>query len=121
MSAVLVSCVKNARDTNTKDYDAKEIIESIRTEKHFKLREPVEKIRQRFGSVMASTGNDRKAAKEAVAQAKRMLPGVLWSGRFRNRKRSDPDKLSQHSGLLCADLDELGERVAGHSEQKAIN
>jgi putative DNA primase/helicase len=112
VSAMTVSCVKTAKDTTTQHYDAREIIESIRTEKHFKLRGPVEKIRQRFGSVMASTGNDRKAAKEAVAQAKRMLPGVLWSGRFRNRKRNDPDKLSQHSGLLCADLDELGDQVA---------
>jgi P4 family phage/plasmid primase-like protien len=112
VSALQVSCVKNAEDTATHDYDAKEIIESIRTEKHFQLREPVEKLRQRFRSIMASTGNDRKAAKKAVAQAKRMLPGVLWSGCFRTRKRNDPDKLSQHSGLLCADLDELGERVA---------
>jgi P4 family phage/plasmid primase-like protien len=112
VTATLVSCVKTARDTTTQHYDAREIIESIRTEKHFKLREPVEKIRQRFRSIMASTGSDRKAAKEAVAQAKKMLPGVLWSGRFRNRKRNDPDKLSQHSGLLCADLDELGDRIA---------
>jgi hypothetical protein len=112
VSAMTVSCVKTAKDTTTQHYDAREIIESIRTEKYFKLREPVEKIRQRFGSVIVSTGGDRKAAKGAVAEAKKRLPAVLWSGRFRNRKRNDPDKLSQHSGLLCADLDEVGERVA---------
>jgi putative DNA primase/helicase len=106
-----VSCVKHAKDTATRDYNADEIIESIRTEKHFKLRQSVEDIRRTFGSVMTDTGSNRKAAKEAVSQAKQMLPGVLWSGRFRNRRSNDPDKLLQHSGLLCADLDELGDRI----------
>jgi putative DNA primase/helicase len=107
-SAIAVSCVRSATDTKTQDYDAKEIIESIRSDKHFKLREPIEGIRSKFTSVAASSGNDRKAAKEAVAENKKKLPGVLWSGQFRSRKGTD---LQQHSGLLCADLDELGERL----------
>lgn len=86
LRTILVSCVKHAKDTATRDYNADEIIESIRTEKHFKLRQSVEDIRRTFGSVMTDTGSNRKAAKEAVAQAKKMLPGVLWSGRFRNRR-----------------------------------
>jgi len=107
-SGIMVSCVTSATDTVTRDYDVKEIIESIRADKLFRLRQPVENIRGTFLKVMA-TGNDRKAAKEAVAQDKRMLPAVLWSGHFRSRRKDD---LLQHSGLLCADLDELGDQLA---------
>jgi P4 family phage/plasmid primase-like protien len=105
-SAILVSCVKNAWDTATQDYGAEEIIESIRTDN--KLRQAVESIRDKFAAIMTETGNDRKAAKEAVAESKRRLPAVLWSGRFGKRSSS---ALLQHSGLLCADLDELGDRI----------
>jgi hypothetical protein len=112
-SAILVSCVKNARDTKTHDYDANEIAESIRTDKQFELRPlklapKIEHIRKAFADVLVKTG-DRKAAKNAVNQEKKQLPAVMWSGRFSKRKGSD---LLEHSGLLCADLDELGERVA---------
>jgi putative DNA primase/helicase len=107
-SAIYVSCVKNAKDTVTRDYEAKEIVESICADKQFKLRQSIENIRQVFESVMASTGNDRKAAKQAVDENKKRLPGVMWSGTFRRRRQND---LMQHSGLLCADLDDLGERV----------
>ncbi|PWT84459.1 MAG: hypothetical protein C5B58_04685 [Acidobacteria bacterium] len=106
-SATIVSCVKSATDTKTQNYDAKEIIESIRTDKHFKLREPIETIRSMFSSV-AACSNNRKVAKEAVTENKKKLPGVLWSGRFRSRRKSD---LDEHSGLLCADLDGLGEQL----------
>lgn len=106
--AIHVSCVKSATDTATQDYDAKEIIESIRADKHFKLRQSIESIRHVFESVIASTG-DRKAAKQAIDENKKRLPGVLWSGRFRSRKNN---ALDQHSGLLCADLDELGDQLA---------
>ncbi len=108
---MLVSCVTSARDTATQHYDAKEIIESIRADKRFLLRGPILKIRKAFADVMASTGGDRKAAKQAVAEHKKRLPGAMWSGSFRSRRSNDPDRLLQHSGLLCADLDELGDRI----------
>src|ERR1017187_7952462 len=101
-TAILVSCVKNATDTATQHYHAKEIIESIRADQHFKLRAPVENIRREFSSVMATTNDDRKSAKQAIDPAKKRLPGVTWSGTFRHRKQ---DELLEHSGLLCADLD----------------
>jgi P4 family phage/plasmid primase-like protien len=107
--SLLVSCVNSAKDTKTQDYEAKEIIESIRADKHFKLCKPIENIRSTFRSVLATSGNNRKAAKEAVATNKKSLPGVLWSGRFRSRRKDD---LDQHSGLLCADLDQLGDQLA---------
>jgi VirE-like protein len=111
-STILVSCVKNAKDTVTQHYDAKEIIESIRTDKPFKLRPlklgpTIEQIRKMFADFLANTG-DRKAAKNAVNDDKKQLPAVMWSGRFRSRKKN---ALDQHSGLLCADLDELGDQI----------
>jgi hypothetical protein len=107
MNAV-VSCVRNAIDTKTQDYDATEIIESIRSDKHFKLRDPIETIRAEFTKAAVASGNNRKAAKEAVGEKKRRLPGVLWSGTFSQRNK---DALLQHSGLLCADLDDLGDQL----------
>jgi hypothetical protein len=112
-NAIHVSCVKNATDTKTMDYDAKEIIEFIRTDKPLKLRPlklglTIERIRNKFADTLAQTG-DRKAAKNAVSEEKKQLPAVMWSGRFRSRKKS---ALVEHSGLLCADLDDLGEGLA---------
>ncbi|MFZ3376215.1 MAG: BT4734/BF3469 family protein [Chthoniobacterales bacterium] len=100
---ILVSYVKSATDTATRDYDAKEIIEQIRTDNH--LRDEITEIRDEYWRVMAATNNDRKAAKKAVGNRKKRLPGATWSGKFSRRKQ---DALLQHSGLLCADLDELG-------------
>lgn len=43
--------------------------------------------------------------KEAADALKVTLPAVLFSGRFTRRKATG---LAQHSGLICADLDDLG-------------
>src|SRR5437762_2618004 len=53
------------------------------------------------------TGN-RQAAKKAVDADKKKLSGILLSGRFSRRAN---EALIRHSGLLCADLDQLGERL----------
>ena len=104
----LVSMVANAAATETRDADAAEIIQCVRTGK---WRGPVEKIRAKFARVLADTG-DLKQAKNGVDSAKKKLPGILWSGRFSSRKKPADEKLLAHSGLLCADLDNLGERLA---------
>jgi P4 family phage/plasmid primase-like protien len=104
-SVVHVSCVKNARDTATRHYDPKEIFEWIRSDK---LRTPIQNIRRGFLTVMASTNNDRRVAKKAIDADKKRLPAVMWSATFRRRKR---DAIMEHSGLLCADLDELGDQL----------
>jgi VirE N-terminal domain len=111
-SAIVVSCVKNARDTATQDYEAKEIIESIRTDipltlRPLKLASTIEGIRKTFADTLDQT-RDRKAAKNAVNEAKKQLPAVLFSGTFSQRRSGC---LVQHSGFLCADLDELGEQL----------
>jgi hypothetical protein len=105
---ILVSWVDHAKDTATQHCDAKEIIESIRQDKRFALSAPIDAIRAKFSSVMSSTGGDRKAAKEAIHKEKIRLPGVTWSATFRRRSK---DALLEHSGLLCADLDELGDAL----------
>src|ERR1044071_2671937 len=107
-SSILVSCVRSATDTSTKNYEAKEIIASIRADTQFPLRVPVERIRHEFSRVMTSTGGDRKAAKRAIDGNQKNLPAVMWSATFQHRSR---EALSQHSGLICADLDGLGDSL----------
>jgi hypothetical protein len=107
---IFASCVANAVSTATQHYDPTDIIESIRADKLFPLREPILNIRETFANALKASG-DRKAAKQAVDGLKTRLPAVMWSGRFRSRRSNDSDRLLQHSGLLCADLDELGNRI----------
>src|SRR5262249_15955872 len=66
------------------------------------------RIRDRFKAEFAISG-DYKKAKLAVDALKKQLPGVTFSGTFSHRAG---DKLRQHSGLLPADLDSLGEDLA---------
>jgi Protein of unknown function (DUF3631)/VirE N-terminal domain len=102
-SNIRVSTVKDAVSTATQDCEAVEIINSISGGKY---RAIVQHIRNTYQDVMTQTNGDRKAAKRAVAAEKKKLPGVLWCGRFSHRE----DKaLACHSGLLCADLDSLGD------------
>jgi hypothetical protein len=114
--AILVSRVKTARDTATTYCEATEIIEQIRSGD--RLRETVTRIREKFWSVMTSTGNDRKAAKQAIDSDKKRLPAITWSGKFSRRKQ---DALLQHSGLLCADLDGLGPDKIPEVRAKLVN
>src|ERR1700736_6315271 len=113
---ILVSCVKNARDTETQHYDAKEIIDQIRTDND--LREKITKIRDEFWQVMAEHGNNREAAKGAIDSDKKRLPAITWSGTFSQRKG---EALLQHSGLLCADLDGLGPDKIPEVRAKLVN
>src|SRR5262249_863593 len=85
----MISWVKTATSKETHDCDALKIINGIRTSE--KLRPKIEQIRA-------------EKDKEARSALKRALPGVMWSGQFGERAN---DKLKQHSGLLCADIDSL--------------
>ena len=104
MNGVLVSTVANANATATTDADIITLLNDIKTGK---WRDPVEQIRTEYSRAV-SEGRDPK---KAVAGLKKKLPGVLWSGRFGNRKKPVAEKLLTHSGFLCADLDDLGERL----------
>jgi hypothetical protein len=88
------------------------VLEVIRTGGK-KLKGWITRIRNRFEAELGATARlgvngDRKQAKRAIEELKKALPGVLWSGTFSVRAN---DKLISHSGLLCADLDALGERL----------
>src|SRR5262249_55185656 len=51
------------------------------------------------------------AQSRQLVNLKKQLPGEMWSGRFENHQQPAGEKLIEHSGLLCADLDELGTRI----------
>jgi len=103
-----VSMVAHAAATKTRNANAIGIIQTIRAGK---WRGPVEKIRETFRRVLQETG-DLKKAKAAVDPAKKKLPGFIPTGQFSSRKKPAAEKLLAHSGLFCADLDNLGERLA---------
>src|SRR6266446_2842565 len=88
----------------TGESELAEIIEQMRSGSGG-VRATVERIREKFWQVMEETKGDRQAAKESVHDLKLALPAVMWSGTFTSRKK---DALSQHSALICADLDHLG-------------
>jgi BT4734-like, N-terminal domain/Protein of unknown function (DUF3987) len=101
-----ISTVQSATDTETHDFDANGIINIIRSGGKV-IRPQVEAIRKTWRSELGSHG-DYKLAKKAIDLAKKQLPAVTWSGTFTERAN---DKLVNHSGLLCADLDNLGPRL----------
>ena len=101
MTLQLVSMTASAVSTRCRDAQAAAIVERIRDGRWFPQ---VEALRATYTSVL----NEGRDAKKAAADLKRSLPGVLWSGRFSRRAG---DALLAHSGLLCADLDDLGPRL----------
>jgi hypothetical protein len=107
MSASAVSTFENASDITPRHLDVSVLLRLIRTGGK-KLRGQIEQIRNRFQAELAITGDYNKA-KRTVDLLKKQLPGVTWSGTFSQRAS---DKLVQHSGLLVADLDSLGEKLA---------
>ena len=101
---IIVSTVRCAVETTPLDLDVCDVVKTIRTGGK-KLRGQITQIRNRFEAELEITGGDLKTAKLAVEQLKKALPAVTWSGRFSYRAS---DKLLQHSGQVCADLDDLG-------------
>src|SRR5207247_1023339 len=88
----------------THDVAADAVINAIR---RGKWQIPVGRIRRVFRDALQKTG-DYQAAKRVVDADKKRLAGVLFSGKF---SRRTSDALIQHSGLICADLDGLGEKL----------
>jgi putative DNA primase/helicase len=90
--------VKDAFKTETHDVRADKVIAAIR---NGRWKEYVEEIR-------------REDDKDLVSKFKTCLPGVLFSGKFSERKNN---ALVQHSGLLCADLDKLNGELQNAREK----
>ena len=97
-----VSMVKNAASTACKDAKAENVLNSIR---NGRWRDKVTHIVDAYKQALSKT-NDPAQAKKAISTLKRSLPGVLWSGRFKERQAS---AIEAHSGLLVMDLDDLTE------------
>jgi Protein of unknown function (DUF3631)/VirE N-terminal domain len=95
---IQVSMVKDAFKTETHDVCADKVIAAIR---NGRWKEYIEEIR-------------REDDKDLVSKFKTCLPGVLFSGKFSERKN---DALVQHSGLLCADLDNLNGELQNAREK----
>ena len=122
MSGLVISTVECAPATATRDIGVDAVLTAIRTGGK-NLRGQIEQIRNKFEAELAiaqanaeagQNVNPLQVAKLAVSELKKQLPAVIWSGTFSYRAS---DKLLQHSGLLCADLDELGPELPRVREQ----
>ena len=103
-----VSMVKRCHQTETHPITFEEIWSVTRTGEHG-LKEKIVRIRNRYEAEKDITGDTDKA-KKAIAELKLELPGFLPSGTFSKR---DSGSLIEYSGVLCADLDSLGDRLSG--------
>ncbi len=97
----ILSMTRNATATETANTRAVATLEAIRSGKWC---EPIQCLRDSHHRAVAEGRN----AGEAVSEQKKRLPGVLWSGQFERRANAG---LTSHSGLLCADLDALGDLI----------
>lgn len=102
-----VSFIRRCHETETKEIGLDEVFTAIRTGDHG-LKGKITQIRNRYEVEVDVTGGDRVKAKKAIADLKNDLPGFLPSGVFSKRENG---ALVSYSGLLCADLDSLGEKV----------
>ena len=107
LDSIFVSTVRNAKDVTTTDGNVAAILMEI---KDGKWKAQVGRIRQVYAEAEAG-GRDPK---KAVAELKKQLQGILWSGRFSKRANS---ALLEHSGILCADLDHIKDRIPGVREK----
>ncbi len=100
----LVSMVTGAFGKKTVDFSASSIIQEIASGEWEK---EVEAIRQIYDATLIKTGSV-KEAKVAVRAEKEKLMAVLWAGTFRGRGDAN---CKAYSGLLCADLDDLFDKL----------
>jgi len=85
---------------------AESIIEKIRSGSY---KERTEKYRDAFEKALTLHG-DYKKAKKDTANFKKTLQAAIWSGECRNSRAVE--NMVSHSGLLCADLDQLDARLS---------
>jgi len=116
-SEIHVSWVDNAGSVETHDCAATKVLEVVRTGGK-ELRGEVEAVRQAMQTELTQHG-DYKRAKQIASELKKQLPAVMWSGRFTSREQPTNEKLINHSGLLCADLDDLGPQLS-HVREKLL-
>ena len=96
-----VSLVRHAKDVHATKSELSDVLDCIA---NGRWRVPVGKIRRTY-SLASENGCDPK---DAVRDLKKALPGILFSGQFSRRANA---ALVSHSGLLCADLDDIAARL----------
>ena len=103
-----LSIVANATDTATKDVLLLDVLDIIKTGRG--IAQAIAEIRRVYA---ANLPKGKRTAKDSISNLKCELPAIMFSGIFSSRRAA---ALVQHSSLIVADLDELGddlERVAG--------
>lgn len=90
-----VSMVRAAHVTETTEASFREVMDEIAGPR---WKGAVDAVRQAYAA----------GGKDAASEPKKKLPAVLFSGTFSRRAAS---ALTISSGLICVDLDELGDRV----------
>jgi len=111
----VVSYVRDAFGTETRDIDVRKVLEAIRDGD--KLKEPIQQIRSKFEAELTANGGDLKKAKRSIESLKKALPGVILTGRYANRELPVDEKLLEHSGLFVGDMDDLGPELVRVREQ----
>jgi hypothetical protein len=96
--------VTNARATRTRTITLGDFLESV---EDGQWQKEITGIRKEYRKILKKTGSHTEA-KKAIAPLKKKLPAVMLSGEFVER---EDKKLKQHSGLICADFDSLGDRL----------
>jgi len=102
----LISITENALAQPHGFLPLSKIIQFIRTGFH---RETVASVRKNFSRVLSETG-DMTAAKKAISDEKKTLPGIMFGGKF--TARGDKN-LEAYSQLLCGDIDGLTAEEVG--------
>ncbi len=121
-----VSIISNVEDRLPKPIGFRDALSGIRTGRWAKLVEacqrayqegyklPATPKKKRSGEMEAEAEARVRQAKDAAAPHKKAMPAILFSGTFSEREAA---KLTKHSGLIAADLDQLDDRVGSIKEQ----
>jgi len=105
MDVIEISMFENCLLTLGRPVSLLAILQAI---KQGRWREEVGRIRRLYNAELKRTGSHEKA-RQAVEHPKKALQAVTWSGIFSRRAN---EALIEYSGLICADLDLVGERLA---------
>jgi hypothetical protein len=104
--------VRRCHETETRPITFEEIWMVTRTGEHG-LKPKIIQIRNNYSYEKDISQGDVARAKKAIGDLKMELPGFLPSGTFSKR---DNGSLVDYSGVLCVDLDSLGDRLGGLRE-----
>jgi len=108
LGRIALSVVLNARSDIVQKTNLRAVLNYMRGEETIDGLPPLQPLLQPIAVVYKDCfeKSGPNGAKKAIAPLKQNLPAAIFSGVFDTR--TEP---SNHSGLLCLDLDELGDRI----------